>query len=88
MVSLTGSIATGEHILAHTASSIKRTHMELGGKAPVIVFDDADIDAVIEGSEPLVSITPGRIAPPPVVSTRSGAFTTGWSPDLARRWRA
>ena len=49
MVSLTGSIATGEHILAHTASSIKRTHMELGGKAPVIVFDDADIDAVIEG---------------------------------------
>ena len=49
MVSLTGSIATGEHILAHTASSIKRTHMELGGKAPVIVFDDADIDAVVEG---------------------------------------
>ncbi|UYW74887.1 aminobutyraldehyde dehydrogenase [Pseudocitrobacter faecalis] len=49
MVSLTGSIATGEHIIAHTASSIKRTHMELGGKAPVIVFDDADIDAVVEG---------------------------------------
>ncbi len=43
MVSLTGSIATGEHIISHTASSIKRTHMELGGKAPVIVFDDADI---------------------------------------------
>lgn len=49
MVSLTGSIATGEHIIAHTASSIKRTHMELGGKAPMIVFDDADIDAVVEG---------------------------------------
>lgn len=49
MVSLTGSIATGEHIISHTASSIKRTHMELGGKAPVIVFDDADIDAVVEG---------------------------------------
>lgn len=49
MVSLTGSIATGEHILGHTASSIKRTHMELGGKAPVIVFNDADIDAVVEG---------------------------------------
>lgn len=49
MVSLTGSIATGEHIIAHTASSVKRTHMELGGKAPVIVFDDADIDAVVEG---------------------------------------
>ena len=49
MVSLTGSIATGAHIIGHTASSIKRTHMELGGKAPVIVFDDADIDAVVEG---------------------------------------
>ncbi|MEH4625137.1 aminobutyraldehyde dehydrogenase [Phytobacter diazotrophicus] len=49
MVSLTGSIATGEHIIGHTASSIKRTHMELGGKAPVIVFDDADLDAVVEG---------------------------------------
>lgn len=49
MVSLTGSIATGEHIIAHTAALVKRTHMELGGKAPVIVFDDADIDAVVEG---------------------------------------
>lgn len=49
MVSLTGSIATGEHIIRHTAPSIKRTHMELGGKAPVIVFDDADVDAVVEG---------------------------------------
>lgn len=49
MVSLTGSIATGEHIISHTAPSIKRTHMELGGKAPVIVFDDADVDAVVEG---------------------------------------
>lgn len=49
MVSLTGSIATGEYIIRHTASSVKRTHMELGGKAPVIVFDDADLDAVVEG---------------------------------------
>lgn len=49
MVSLTGSIATGAHILSHTAASVKRTHMELGGKAPVIVFDDADIDQVVEG---------------------------------------
>lgn len=49
MVSLTGSIATGAHILSHTAGGIKKTHMELGGKAPVIVFDDADIDAVVDG---------------------------------------
>ncbi|WP_116431106.1 aldehyde dehydrogenase family protein, partial [Klebsiella pneumoniae] len=49
MVSLTGSIATGEHIIAHTAAGIKRTHMELGGKAPVLVFDDADLQQVVDG---------------------------------------
>ncbi|MFK3923989.1 aminobutyraldehyde dehydrogenase [Serratia liquefaciens] len=49
MVSLTGSIATGEHIIAHTAPGIKRTHMELGGKAPVLVFDDADLQQVVDG---------------------------------------
>ena len=49
MVSLTGSIATGAHIIGATADSVKRTHMELGGKAPVLVFDDADVEAAIEG---------------------------------------
>jgi aminobutyraldehyde dehydrogenase len=49
MVSLTGSIATGEKVLAAAASGIKRTHLELGGKAPVIVFDDADLAEVVEG---------------------------------------
>lgn len=49
MVSLTGSIATGSQIITGTADSVKRLHMELGGKAPVIIFDDADIDAAVEG---------------------------------------
>ncbi len=49
MVSLTGSIPTGAHIISATADSVKRMHMELGGKAPVLVFDDADIDAAIDG---------------------------------------
>ena len=49
MISLTGSIATGQKVLDAASKSIKRTHLELGGKAPVIVFDDADIDAVVEG---------------------------------------
>jgi aminobutyraldehyde dehydrogenase len=48
MVSLTGSIATGANIISSTADSVKRMHMELGGKAPVIIFDDADIDAAVE----------------------------------------
>jgi aminobutyraldehyde dehydrogenase len=49
MISLTGDIGTGKKMLAAAATSVKRTHLELGGKAPVIVFDDADLDAVVEG---------------------------------------
>jgi len=49
MISLTGDVATGGRILAQAADGIKRTHLELGGKAPVIVFDDADIEAVVAG---------------------------------------
>jgi aminobutyraldehyde dehydrogenase len=45
MVSLTGDIATGRRIMEAVAPTIKRTHFELGGKAPVIVFDDADLDS-------------------------------------------
>ncbi|HEX7776864.1 MAG TPA: gamma-aminobutyraldehyde dehydrogenase [Parvibaculum sp.] len=49
MTSLTGDIATGRKVLEAATGTLKRTHLELGGKAPVIVFDDADIDAVVEG---------------------------------------
>ncbi|WP_455873912.1 gamma-aminobutyraldehyde dehydrogenase [Rhizobium yanglingense] len=49
MVSITGDVATGKKVLQAAAKSVKRTHLELGGKAPVIVFDDADIDAVVAG---------------------------------------
>lgn len=47
MVSLTGDITTGQKVLQSAVKTLKRTHLELGGKAPVIVFDDADIDAAI-----------------------------------------
>mgnify|MGYP000099511394 CR=1 FL=1 len=47
MVSITGDIATGKKVLAAAAKTVKRTHLELGGKAPVIIYDDADIDAVV-----------------------------------------
>ncbi len=49
MVSLTGDVATGKEVAKAAASTLKRVHLELGGKAPVVVFDDADLDAVIEG---------------------------------------
>ncbi len=49
MISLTGSIASGEKVLAAAANGTKRTHLELGGKAPIIVFDDADLESVVGG---------------------------------------
>ena len=49
MISLTGSIASGEKVLAAAVNGTKRTHLELGGKAPVIVFDDADLKDVVSG---------------------------------------
>jgi len=49
MISLTGSIATGQKVLQAAARDLKRTHLELGGKAPVLVFDDADVEAVVAG---------------------------------------
>ena len=46
MVSLTGSVETGKWIAEAAADTLKRVHLELGGKAPVVVFDDVDLDAV------------------------------------------
>jgi 1-pyrroline dehydrogenase len=49
LVSLTGDVATGKIIARNAADTLKRVHLELGGKAPVIVFDDADPAAVAAG---------------------------------------
>jgi aminobutyraldehyde dehydrogenase len=49
MISITGDVATGKKVLQAAAKTVKRTHLELGGKAPVIVFDDADLNAVVTG---------------------------------------
>jgi len=48
MVSLTGSIETGKWIAAHAAPTLKRVHLELGGKAPVVVFDDVEMETALE----------------------------------------
>jgi 1-pyrroline dehydrogenase len=47
MLSLTGDVATGKLIARNAADTLKRVHLELGGKAPVVVFDDADLEAVV-----------------------------------------
>jgi betaine-aldehyde dehydrogenase len=49
MVSITGSVRAGMEVAGAAAADLKRVHLELGGKAPVIVFDDADVAAAAEG---------------------------------------
>lgn len=49
MVSITGSVRAGMEVAKAASSDLKRVHLELGGKAPVIVFDDADIEKAVEG---------------------------------------
>jgi len=49
MLALTGSIRAGKAALAAAAGNLKRTHLELGGKAAVVIFDDADLDAAVAG---------------------------------------
>jgi len=49
LVSLTGDVSTGKSIARNASDTLKRVHLELGGKAPMVVFDDADPEAVAEG---------------------------------------
>jgi betaine-aldehyde dehydrogenase len=49
LVSITGSVRAGMEVAGSAAAQLKRAHLELGGKAPVIVFDDADVEAAAEG---------------------------------------
>jgi 1-pyrroline dehydrogenase len=48
LLSLTGDVSTGREIARNAADTLKRLHLELGGKAPMVVFDDADVDQVVE----------------------------------------
>ncbi len=48
IVSLTGDVGTGKLIHTNASDTLKRVHLELGGKAPVVVFDDADLESVVE----------------------------------------
>ena len=49
LVAITGSVGSGQKVAASAAATVKRVHLELGGKAPVVVFDDADLEAAAKG---------------------------------------
>src|SRR4051794_10365669 len=49
LVSVTGDVATGKLIARNASDTLKRVHLELGGKAPMVIFDDADLEAIAEG---------------------------------------
>lgn len=60
MVSLTGSTETGKTIMRSAASTLKRVHLELGGKAPVLVFDDVDLDLLAEKAAGATTMNTGQ----------------------------
>lgn len=60
MVSLTGSTNTGKKIMRTAADTLKRVHLELGGKAPLLVFDDADIQLLAEKATVAATINTGQ----------------------------
>ena len=60
MVSITGSVRAGMEVARAAAADLKRVHLELGGKAPVIVFDDADVAATAAGIAPAAYFNAGQ----------------------------
>ncbi len=67
MLALTGSVDTGKHFARTAADTLKRVHLELGGKAPVVVFDDVAWRARWKRSPAPATTTRGRTARPPRV---------------------
>jgi betaine-aldehyde dehydrogenase len=61
MVSLTGSVNTGKKIMQAAANTLKRVHLELGGKAPFIVFDDVDVDAIAKSAAASATTNSGQV---------------------------
>ncbi|MFI6448083.1 gamma-aminobutyraldehyde dehydrogenase [Kitasatospora sp. NPDC050543] len=60
MVSFTGSTPVGKRVAELATATVKRTHLELGGKAPFVVFDDADLDAAVHGAVAASLINSGQ----------------------------
>ena len=85
-LSFTGSTEVGRILAAQCAPTIKKLSLELGGNAPFIVFDDADLDSAVEGAMASASIaTPARPASVPTACMYKPACTTPSSPSWPTR---
>ena len=72
----TGSTAVGKLLMAQCAATVKKVSLELGGNAPFIVFDDANLDAAVSGALGASSVTPAKCASAPTACSCKTAFTT------------
>ena len=81
MVSFTGSTAVGRRVMELAAESGKRVHLELGGKAPLIVFDDADVEAAAHGAVAGATINAGQDC---TAATRAYVHSSLFEPFTAR----
>ena len=83
-LSFTGSTAVGKHLAQASAPTLKRLSLELGGNAPFIVFDDADLDAAVKGVILAKFRTQGRPASAPIAFMSLTPSTTT-SPSVSFR---
>ncbi len=84
-ISLTGSVPTGRRVMAASSETLKALTLELGGKSPLLVFDDADLDQAVVGVHWSRTSSPrARSARTARVSSSSAPYTTGSSTRCAR----
>jgi succinate-semialdehyde dehydrogenase/glutarate-semialdehyde dehydrogenase len=85
-LTFTGSTEIGKKLMAQCAGTVKKVSLELGGNAPFIVFDDADLDAAVQGPSPASIETPARPVFAPIVCWCRPAFTMSSRSKLAQPW--
>lgn len=86
LVSFTGSTETGRRLLAEAAKTVVNTSMELGGNAPFLVFDDADIESAVAGAMIAKMRNGGRPASRPTASSSMRRWSRTSPPSSRPRW--
>ena len=85
-LSFTGSTEVGRKLMAQASETLLRLSMELGGNAPFLVFDDADIDAAVEGAMIAKMRNIGEACTPPTASTSPVRSPTSSPTSWPTRW--